>query len=397
MLNYSKLLSSIEPSKTVAIASLINQLKAEGKKILSFSAGEPDFNTPDFIKEAGIKAIQDNQTKYTSLQGTAELINTIIKKFKTENNLDFKPDEILVSNGAKQSIYNVAMAICNPGDEVIFQAPYWVSYPEIVKLAQAKPVIIETNANSNFKITAEQLEKAITEKTKAFLFNSPSNPTGAVYSKSEIIELANVLINKDIYIITDEIYEKIIFDGEEHFSIGSIPELKDKTITINGVSKAFSMTGWRIGYTGSNKEIIKLAKIIQGHSTSNATSISQAAANAALNGSGKEVNEMKDEFNKRRDFVINELQSIDGIICPKPKGAFYAFFDVSSYYNKSNNNFRINDSISFCNYLLSDASIALVPGIAFGNDNCIRMSYASSMEDLIEGLKKLKVSLSKLS
>jgi len=397
VLNYSKLLSSIEPSKTVAIASLINQLKAEGKKILSFSAGEPDFNTPDFIKEAGIKAIQDNQTKYTSLQGTAELINTIIKKFKTENNLDFKPDEILVSNGAKQSIYNVAMAICNPGDEVIFQAPYWVSYPEIVKLAQAKPVIIETNANSNFKITAEQLEKAITEKTKAFLFNSPSNPTGAVYSKSEIIELANVLINKDIYIITDEIYEKIIFDGEEHFSIGSIPELKDKTITINGVSKAFSMTGWRIGYTGSNKEIIKLAKIIQGHSTSNATSISQAAANAALNGSGKEVNEMKDEFNKRRDFVINELQSIDGIICPKPKGAFYAFFDVSSYYNKSNNNFRINDSISFCNYLLSDASIALVPGIAFGNDNCIRMSYASSMEDLIEGLKKLKVSLSKLS
>jgi len=397
VLNYSKLLSSIEPSKTVAIASLINQLKAEGKKILSFSAGEPDFNTPDFIKEAGIKAIQDNQTKYTSLQGTAELINTIIKKFKTENNLDFKPDEILVSNGAKQSIYNVAMAICNPGDEVIFQAPYWVSYPEIVKLAQAKPVIIETNANSNFKITAEQLEKAITEKTKAFLFNSPSNPTGAVYSKSEIIELANVLINKDIYIITDEIYEKIIFDGEEHFSIGSIPELKDKTITINGVSKAFSMTGWRIGYAGSNKEIIKLAKIIQGHSTSNATSISQAAANAALNGSGKEVNEMKDEFNKRRDFVINELQSIDGIICPKPKGAFYAFFDVSSYYNKSNNNFRINDSISFCNYLLSDASIALVPGIAFGNDNCIRMSYASSMEDLIEGLKKLKVSLSKLS
>ena len=397
MLNFSKLLSSIEPSKTVALTSLINQLKVEGKKILSFSAGEPDFNTPDFIKEAAINAINNNQTKYTSLQGTAELINTIINKFKTENNLDFTPNEILVSSGAKQSLYNVVMSICNPGDEVIFQAPYWVSYPEMVKLAQAKPVIIESTAESNFKITPNQLEEVITKNTKAFLFNSPSNPTGAVYSKSEIIELANVLIKKDIYIITDEIYEKIIFDDEEHFSIGSIPELKDKTITINGVSKAFSMTGWRIGYAGGSKEIIKLAKILQGHSTSNATSISQAAANAALNGSGKEINKMVEEFNNRRNFVIKELQTIKGINCPTPKGAFYAFFDVSNYYNKSNGRLKVTDSISFCNYLISDVSIALVPGVAFGNDSCARMSYASSMDDLVEGIKRLKSSLTNLN
>jgi len=397
VLNFSKLLSSIEPSKTVALTSLINQLKVEGKKILSFSAGEPDFNTPDFIKEAAINAINNNQTKYTSLQGTAELINTIINKFKTENNLDFTPNEILVSSGAKQSLYNVVMSICNPGDEVIFQAPYWVSYPEMVKLAQAKPVIIESTAESNFKITPNQLEEVITKNTKAFLFNSPSNPTGAVYSKSEIIELANVLIKKDIYIITDEIYEKIIFDDEEHFSIGSIPELKDKTITINGVSKAFSMTGWRIGYAGGSKEIIKLAKILQGHSTSNATSISQAAANAALNGSGKEINKMVEEFNNRRNFVIKELQTIKGINCPTPKGAFYAFFDVSNYYNKSNGRLKVTDSISFCNYLISDVSIALVPGVAFGNDSCVRMSYASSMDDLVEGIKRLKSSLTNLN
>lgn len=397
MLNYSKLLSSIEPSKTLALTTLINQLKAEGKKILSFSAGEPDFNTPDFIKEAAIKAINNNQTKYTSLQGTAELINTIIRKFKNENNLEFTPNEILVSSGAKQSLYNVFMSICNPGDEVIFQSPYWVSYPEMVKLAQAKPVVIESSAESNFKITADQLEKAITKNTKAFLFNSPSNPTGAVYSKSEIKELANVLLNNDIFIITDEIYEKIIFDNEEHFSIGSIPELKEKTITINGVSKAYSMTGWRIGYAGGSKEIIKLAKILQSHSTSNATSISQAAANAALNGSGEEIKYMVEEFNKRRNFVIKELQSIKGINCPTPKGAFYTFFDVSYYYNKTYNNFKVTDSITFCNYLISDSSIAFVPGVAFGNDNCIRMSYASSMNDLVEGIKRLKSSLEKLN
>jgi len=395
--SYSKLITSIQESKTLAITSLIKKLRAEGQEILSFSAGEPDFNTPEYIKFAAISAINKNKTKYTPVQGTAELIESIIKKFKNENNLFFTNENILVSTGAKQSLFNVMMALCNPGDEVIFQAPYWVSYPEITKIAQAKPIVINTNTKSNFKINPEQLEKVITEKTKIFLFNSPSNPTGTVYSKSEIRELAEVLISKDIFILTDEIYEKIIFDGEEHFSFGSIDELRDRTITINGVSKAFAMTGWRIGYAGGNKGIIKLAKNLQSQSTSNASSISQAAATAALKGNGNEIKKMVEEFDLRRNYIVKELQSIENLTCPKPKGAFYTFFDVSRYYNKSYNNFIVSDSISFCNYLLNEASIGLVPGVAFGNDNCVRMSYAASMKNIKEGINRLKKSLLKLS
>ncbi|MCH8170620.1 MAG: pyridoxal phosphate-dependent aminotransferase [Bacteroidetes bacterium] len=388
---------SIQESKTLAITSLIKKLRAEGKEILSFSAGEPDFNTPEYIKSAAISAINNNQTKYTPVQGTTELIETIVEKFKKENNLLFTNENILVSTGAKQSLYNIILALCNPGDEVIFQAPYWVSYPEITKIAQAKSVIINTDIKDNFKINPNLLKQAITEKTKVFLFNTPSNPTGAVYSKSEILDLAEVLINKDIFIVSDEIYEKILFGGEEHFSIGSIDELKDRTITINGVSKAFAMTGWRIGYAAGNKDIIKLAKNLQSHSTSNASSISQAAANAALNGDGKEISKMVEEFNLRRNYIVKELQSIDGINCPTPKGAFYTFFDVSNYYNKSFNNFTVIDSISFCNYLINEANIGLVPGVAFGNDNCVRMSYAASMDDIKEGISRLKDSLLKLN
>ena len=397
MSEYSKLIFSIQESKTLAITSLIKKLRAEGKEILSFSAGEPDFNTPEYIKSAAISAINNNQTKYTPVQGTTELIETIVEKFKKENNLLFTNENILVSTGAKQSLYNIILALCNPGDEVIFQAPYWVSYPEITKIAQAKSVIINTDIKDNFKINPNLLKQAITEKTKVFLFNTPSNPTGAVYSKSEILDLAEVLINKDIFIVSDEIYEKILFGGEEHFSIGSIDELKDRTITINGVSKAFAMTGWRIGYAAGNKDIIKLAKNLQSHSTSNASSISQAAANAALNGDGKEISKMVEEFNLRRNYIVKELQSIEGINCPTPKGAFYTFFDVSNYYNKSFNNFTVIDSVSFCNYLINEANIGLVPGVAFGNDNCVRMSYAASMDDIKEGISRLKDSLLKLN
>ena len=397
MSEYSKLIFSIQESKTLAITSLIKKLRAEGKEILSFSAGEPDFNTPEYIKSAAISAINNNQTKYTPVQGTTELIETIVEKFKKENNLLFTNENILVSTGAKQSLYNIILALCNPGDEVIFQAPYWVSYPEITKIAQAKSVIINTDIKDNFKINPNLLKQAITEKTKVFLFNTPSNPTGAVYSKSEILDLAEVLINKDIFIVSDEIYEKILFGGEEHFSIGSIDELKDRTITINGVSKAFAMTGWRIGYAAGNKDIIKLAKNLQSHSTSNASSISQAAANAALNGDSKEISEMVEEFNLRRNYIVKELQSIEGINCPTPKGAFYTFFDVSNYYNKSFNNFTVIDSVSFCNYLINEANIGLVPGVAFGNDNCVRMSYAASMDDIKEGMSRLKDSLLKLN
>lgn len=393
MKQLSDLVSSIEESKTLAITSLVKKLKAEGKNVLSFSAGEPDFPTPGFIKEAAIKAINNNFTSYTPNEGYPDLIKTIIKKFKEDNNLEFNLENILVSSGAKHSLFNILQAICNPGDEVIFQSPYWVSYPEMVKLARANSVIVNAGVETGYKILPGDLDKAITDKTKVFLFNSPSNPTGAVYSKKEILALAEVLKGKDIFILSDEIYEKIIFDGEEHFSIGAVDFLKEKTITVNGVSKAYAMTGWRIGYAGGPKNIIKLARNLQSHSTSNAASISQAAAQAALSRHSEEINEMVKEFKKRRDFIVSELNKIDGIKCPMPKGAFYVFYDVSSYYGKNINGLEIKDSTSFCNYILSSQNVGLVPGVAFGNDNCVRMSYACSLEQIEDGIGRLHKAL----
>ncbi len=396
MSNYSELISAVEESKTMAISSLVKKLKSEGKNVLSFSAGEPDFPTPNYIKNAAIKAINEDFTKYTANEGYPLLLNAIIDKFSKENNLNFKSENILVSSGAKHSIYNLVMALCNPGDEVIFQAPYWVSYPEIVKLAQGKSVIIDAGVDQDYKIKPKQLEKAITKKTKIFLFNTPSNPTGAVYSKKEILALAEVLKDKDIFVISDEIYEKILFDGEEHFSIGSIDYMRNKTITVNGVSKAFAMTGWRIGYAGGDASVIKLARNLQSHSTSNASSISQAATVAALKESNGEIAEMVRQFKERRDFIYNSLNKIDGIKCPLPKGAFYVFYDVSSYYGKNYNGYEIKDSNSFCNYLLTDQYVGLVPGFAFGNDNCVRMSYACSFEELTDGLERITKALHQL-
>ena len=393
----SDLISSIQESKTLAITSLIKKLKAEGKNVLSFSAGEPDFPTPAFIKEAAIKAINNNFTYYTPNEGYPDLVKTIIKKFKEDNALEFNPENIIVSDGAKHSLYNILQAICNPGDEVIFQSPYWVSYPEMVKLARANSVIIDAGVETEYKILPAALEKAITTKTKVFLFNSPSNPTGSVYSKKEILALAEVLKGKDIFVLTDEIYEKIIFDGEEHFSIGAVDFLNDKTITVNGVSKAYSMTGWRIGYAGGPKNIIKLARNLQSHSTSNAASISQAAAQAALSNHSSEIDMMVGEFKKRRDFIVSELNKIPGVKCPLPKGAFYVFYDVSSYYGKSVNGLEIKDSTSFCNYVLTEQNVGLVPGVAFGNDNCVRMSYACSQAQIEDGLGRLHKALGKLS
>lgn len=393
----SELISSIEESKTVAVSSLAKRLKAEGKDVLNFGAGEPDFHTPEFIKKAAIEAIHNNFTTYTPNEGYPDLIKAIIKKFKNENNLDFKPENILVSNGAKHSIYNILMAICNPGDEVIFQAPYWVSYPEMTKLVKAESVIIDAGVEREYKISPDELEKAITPKTKVFIFNSPSNPTGAVYSKDEILAFAEVLKGKDIFIISDEIYEKIIFDGEEHFAIGSTDILKDKTITVNGVSKAYAMTGWRIGYAAGPADIIKLARNLQSHSTSNAASISQAASYAALTEATDEIDKMVDIFKQRRDFIVAELNKIKGIKCPLPKGAFYVFYDVSSYFGKSANGFEIKDSTSFCNYLLNEQNVGLVPGIAFGNDDCVRMSYACSQEQIEKGLGRINIALKRLN
>jgi len=395
--NYSEVISSIEESKTMAISSLVKKLKAEGKNVLSFSAGEPDFPTPEFIKQAAIKAINNNFTRYTANEGYPALLNAIVEKFSKDNNLQFNPKNILVSDGAKHSLYNLLMALCNPGDEVIFQSPYWVSYPEMVKLARAKSVIIDGSVEQNYKIIPSQLKDAITSKTKIFIFNTPSNPTGAVYSKDEIIALAEVLKDKNIYIISDEIYEKIVFDGEKHFSIGSIDYLKDRTITVNGVSKAYAMTGWRIGYAGGNAEIIKLARNLQSHSTSNASSISQAATLAALTEESNEIEDMVEKFKIRRDYIYESLNKIDGIQCPLPKGAFYVFYDVSSYYGKHMNGYDIKDSSTFCNYLLTEQNVGLVPGVAFGNDNCVRMSYACSMEELNDGLERITKALNKLN
>jgi len=395
---YSELISSIEESRTMAISSLVKKLQSEGKNVLSFSAGEPDFPTPEFIKQAAIKAINENFTRYTANEGYAPLINAIIQKFAKENNLEFKPQNILVSAGAKHSIYNLIMALCNPGDEVIFQSPYWVSYPEMVKLAQSTPVIIDAEVEQEYKVSPAQLEKVITPKTKIFLFKTPSNPTGSVYSKEEILALAEVLKNKEhIYIVSDEIYEKIVFDGEEHFSIGSIDYLKDRTITINGVSKAYAMTGWRIGYAAGDAGIIKLARNLQSHSTSNAASISQAAALAALTQESDEIEDMIKKFKERRDFIYEALNKVKEVKCPLPKGAFYVFYDVSSYYGTKVNGYHINDSSSFCNYLLTEESVGLVPGVAFGNDKCVRMSYACSFEDLTDGLERITRALSKLN
>jgi aspartate aminotransferase len=391
----SELISSIEESRTVAVSSLAKRLKAEGKDVLNFGAGEPDFNTPEFIKKAAIEAINNNFTTYTPNEGYPDLIKAVIKKFKDENDLDFKPENILVSNGVKHSLYNILMAVCNPGDEVIFQAPYWVSYPEMVKLVKSKSVVVHAGVDQEYKMSPEDLEKAITPHTKAFIFNTPSNPTGAVYSKDEILAFAEVLKDKNIYIISDEIYEKIVFDGEEHFAIGSIDYLKDKTITINGVSKAYAMTGWRIGYAGGPKEIIKLARNLQSHSTSNASSISQAASVAALSQLTDEIEKMVAEFKRRRDFIVAELNKIKGVKCPMPKGAFYVFYDVSSYFGKHSNGFEIKDSTTFCNYLLNEQNVGLVPGVAFGNDDCVRMSYACSHSQIEKGLERIHKALTR--
>ena len=395
-MSLSELLLNVEESRTMALSALIKKLKEEGNDVLSFSAGEPDFDTPEFIKKAAVKAIHGNFTRYTANEGDPTLLKAIVDKFAKDNDLHFEQKNILVSNGAKQSIYNVLMAVCNPGDEVIYQSPYWVSYPEMVKLTGAKSVLIETYAEQNFKITPEQLSKAITPKTKVFLFNTPSNPTGAVYSKDEILALAEVLKKNDIFIVSDEIYEKIVFDDEKHFAIGSIEELRNKTITINGVSKAYAMTGWRIGYAAGNEEVIRLARNLQSHSTSNACSISQAATVAALTQHSEEIEKMVKSFQKRRDFIVEELNRIEGIHCPLPKGAFYIFFDVSKFYGKTTDHTAIVDSSSFCDYLLKEELVGLVSGIAFGNDNCVRMSYACSYEEIFGGITRIKRGLKKL-
>ena len=384
-------LKRIKPSPTIAVTTKARELKAAGKDVIGLGAGEPDFDTPDNIKEVAIKAIKEGDTKYTAVDGTPALKKAIAEKFKRENNLDYSIDQITVGAGGKHVIYNAMMATLNKGDEVIIPAPYWVSYPDVVLLAGAKPVIIECSEDQGFKLNPKNLENNITNKTKWLILNSPSNPTGASYSENEIKKLAEVLKkNSHVHILSDDIYEHISYEGFKFFTIAQIPELKERVLTMNGVSKSYAMTGWRIGYAAGSKEIIKAIAKIQSQSTSNPSSVSQAAAVEALNGTQNFISERSKAFQERRDFVVSELNKIDGINCLKPEGAFYVFPSCKDLLGKKDNKGNVLKTDSdFVQSMLENAGVAVVQGSAFGLDGFFRISYATSMENLKKALIKI--------
>lgn len=387
-------INQLQTSQTLAMAALARELKAQGKDIISLSLGEPDFNTPDFIKEAAKKAIDDNYSTYTPVDGYLELKEAICRKFKRDNQLHYNPSQIVVSTGAKQSLYNIAQVMLNEGDEVILPAPYWVSYYEIIKLSGGTPVVVPTSVETNFKITPEQLQQAITPKTKMIWFSSPCNPSGSVYSREELEALSKVILqHPNVYVVADEIYEHINFSGT-FCSIGSIEEMFDRTITVNGVAKAFAMTGWRIGYIGAPEFIAKACTKIQGQVTSGANSIAQRATIAAVDTSPDVLNNMVQAFKNRRDLVVGLVKDIPGFKLNVPEGAFYVFPDVSYYFGKTLKGKLIKDANDFSMFLLSEANVATVTGDAFGNPNCIRFSYATSDDLLIKALKRIKEAVS---
>jgi aspartate aminotransferase len=386
-------INNLSTSQTLAMAALARELKAQGKDIISLSLGEPDFNTPDFIKEAAKKAIDENYSTYSPVDGYVELKDAICRKFKRDNNLDYKPANIVVSTGAKQSLYNIAQVMLNDGDEVILPAPYWVSYFEIIKLSGGVPVEVPTSVETDFKMTAAQLEAAITPKTKMMWFSSPCNPSGSVYNREELTAIGKVLDKyPNIYIVSDEIYEHINFSGT-FCSIGSIPGLFERTITVNGVAKAFAMTGWRIGYIGAPEFIAKACTKMQGQVTSGANSIAQRATITAVDAEPKVLNEMVLAFKDRRNLVVELAKAIPGLKINIPEGAFYLFPDVSSFFGKTLRGKLINNADDLSMYLLSEANVATVTGDAFGNPNCIRISYATSEELLTEAFKRIKEAL----
>lgn len=385
-------INNLATSQTLAMAAKARELKAQGKDIISLSLGEPDFNTPDFIKEAAKQAIDDNYSTYPPVDGYMDLKEAICRKFKRDNGLDYKPSQIVVSTGAKQSLYNIAQVMLNDGDEVILPAPYWVSYYEMIKLSGGVPVVVPTSVETDFKMTAEQLEKAITPKTKMMWFSSPCNPSGSVYSEAELTSLCEVLKKHDIYVVSDEIYEHINFSGGS-FSIAAIPGMFDKTITVNGVAKAFAMTGWRIGYIGAPEFIAKACTKMQGQVTSGANSIAQRATIAAVDADPKVLGHMVEAFHSRRDLVINLMNDIPGFKNNIPEGAFYVFPDISYYFGKTLKGITINNADDFSMYLLEHANVATVTGDAFGNPDCIRISYATSEEQLKEALRRIKAAV----
>lgn len=393
----SKRISQISASPTLAIAAKTKQMKAEGIDVVGFGAGEPDFDTPVHIRNAAKQALDDGFTRYTPASGTAELKEAVCQKFKKDNHLEYSAREILISCGAKHSIFNAILALCDDGDEVIVPAPYWVSYPEMIKAAGGIPVMVETTQENNFKIMPESLEESITPKTKLVILNSPSNPTGMVYREDELSFIANMLTKKGVFCVSDEIYEKIIYDEEKHISIASLgSSIKERTIVINGVSKAYSMTGWRIGYAAGPKEIIQAMSNLQSQSTSNPTSISQKGALAALNGPQESIFSAVNEFLKRRNYIVERLNTIKGIFCLKPQGAFYVFPNISELFGKVFDGKEIKDSFSFAQILLEKAKVAVVPGAAFGAEGFVRLSYATSMENITKGLDRIEEFVSEI-
>lgn len=384
-------IKKVSPSITLSIDAKAKQMKKEGIDIIGFGAGEPDFNTPENIKEAGIKAIKDNLTRYTPSSGIIELKTAIAEKFKRENGLDYKPSNIIVSCGAKHSLFNIFMVILNPGDEVIIFSPYWVSYEEQVKIADGIPVFVELDERNRYEIDFDLLNKKITKKTKAIVINSPSNPTGAVLSEESLKKLAEIALKNNLIIISDEIYEKLIYNGKRHISIASFSnEVKKNTIIVNGVSKTYAMTGWRIGYLASdNKEIISAIDNLQSHSTSNPATMTQYAAIEALKTDEKIIKAMVEEFDKRRKYIMKKLDAISGLTYCEPEGAFYVFPSFKKLIGKTINNRKINGSLDLADVLLNEAKVAVVPGIAFGADHCFRLSYATSLENIDKGLNRI--------
>ncbi len=391
----SKRAQAVPPSATMAVTARAKELKAQGVDVVSFGAGEPDFDTPQYIKQAAIEALESGATKYTATPGVKQLRQAISEKLKKENGLEYSADQIIVNIGAKHSVYESMQAILDPGDEVLLPAPYWVTYPEAIKLAAATPKIIKTSKENDYKITPEELSKAITDKTAAMLLNSPNNPGGFTYTPDELRELAKVLEGSDIMVISDEIYEKLIYGDTEFVSFASLSkDACNRTITINGFSKAFAMTGWRLGYTAGPLEAIKAMGRLQSHMTQNAVAFAQQAAIEALTGPADAVEDMRRQFEKRGKFMAERLNGIEGIMCPEPTGAFYCFPDVSSYYGSQIGGVKINGSMDFTKTLLEQAKVALVPGMPFGCDNNVRLSFACAMEQIDEGLKRLQSWLS---
>jgi len=388
----AKRVGKIQPSPTLAITNKANQMKAQGIDVVGFGAGEPDFDTPDHIKAVAKKALDDGYTKYTPVPGSPELKDAVIAKLKRDNGLEYKRENIIVSLGAKHSIYNAAQAFLEEGDEVIIPAPYWVSYPDIALLADATPVIVEAKRDSGFKITPAQLEKAITKKTKLFVLNSPSNPTGAAYTKAELEALARVIVQKDITVLSDEIYEKVVYDGFEFTSIASLgEEIRKRTILVNGLSKSHSMTGWRIGYLAADKDLVAAMSNIQSQSTSNPVSFCDKASIEALNGPQDFMKTWIAEFDRRRRYIVDRLNKMPGVSCLLPQGAFYVFPDFSACYGKTTLSGKVIDgSSALAAYLLEDHKVAVVPGLAFGDDACERLSYATSMKNIEKGIDRIE-------